>query len=247
MPDAQTNKKGYTTPFGLIWDKIRKLWRTEVNVYFISGMCYNCSVFDKLELPDGFNKKYIEWLIPQPDETLDKYCRRMAVSIDTSKPFILIGYSFGGVIVQEMNRFLNPLKSILISSFKGGVETPMSFRAIRRGNIVERIPESLYNSTEFVTNVFNQLIYHIPTADLSKYMTVTDPAYIRWAAKHITEWLPATDVKHLYHLHGTLDQIFPYEIIRDAFAVEGGDHLMILKKSELISSILRSILLIKEK
>lgn len=28
--------------------RVKKLWKKDINVYFISGMCYNCSVFDKI-------------------------------------------------------------------------------------------------------------------------------------------------------------------------------------------------------
>lgn len=244
MPN--TNKQSSLRPLKKLWKTISRLWSQEVNVYFISGMCYNCSVFDKLTLPKGFKKVYIEWLIPHMDETLEEYTLRMATSIDTTHPFVLIGYSFGGVIVQEMNRFLNPVKSILISSFKGEEETPMSFKAIKKGNIVNRVPNRLFASTEFISNTFNQLIYHMPTKELSQYMTVLDPVYVKWSAKHITEWIP-TAAKNLYHIHGTLDQIFPYELIRNAFPIEGGDHLMVLRKADIVSNILGSILLMKEK
>lgn len=244
LPTTQTKS---SAPLKRFWKKLSKLWKKEINVYLISGMCYNCSVFDKLTLPEGYRKIYIEWLIPWHDETMESYATRMAEQIDKAKPFILIGYSFGGVLVQEMNSFLNPLKTILISSFKGGEETPMSFRAIRKSNMVERIPERLYASTVFITNTFNQLIYHMPTADLSQYMTVVDPVYIKWAVKHITEWKPSLHIKNLYHIHGTLDQIFPYELLQAAFPIEGGDHLMILKKADIVSNVLSSILLIREK
>ena len=50
----------------------------------------------------------------------------------------------------------------------------------------------------------------------------------------------------LIPIHGTLDQIFPYEHIKNAFPVEDGDHLMVLKKADVVSSILSGILLMKE-
>lgn len=229
-----------------IWQSIVGTKKNDVNVYFISGMCYNCSVFDKLKLPKGFKKKYIEWHIPRPDESLDEYAHTMAGKIDPSHPFVLVGYSFGAVIMQEIDRFLNPVKSIMISSFKSEDEIPNLFRAVRRTNLVERVPMRVYSSTEFITNAFNRFVYNMPTSELAQVMTYTDPAYIKWAVKQITEWVPGGSHKHLYHIHGTLDQIFPYEHIRNAFPVEDGDHLMVLKKAGIVSSILSGILLMKE-
>ena len=107
------------------------LWKKEaedITVYFISGMCYNCKVFDKLRLPKGYKKAYIEWFIPSPDESLSEYAHKMAKMIDTSRPFILIGYSFGAVIMQEMTLFLKPEKCVIISSFKSKREIPILSR-----------------------------------------------------------------------------------------------------------------------
>lgn len=111
-------KENAASPVKRLWNNISKLWKKETNVYFISGMCYNCSVFDKLRLPKGYKKQYLEWHIPRPDESLREYAKTMAKYIDTKRPFILVGYSFGAVIMQEMSYFLSPKKSIIIPHSK---------------------------------------------------------------------------------------------------------------------------------
>jgi hypothetical protein len=244
---SEKTEKETLHPVKRLWKIVKQLWKKEdTNVYFISGMCYNCSVFDKIKLPKGFAKKYIEWHIPRIGESLDEYAHTMAQTIDTSRPFILAGYSFGAVIMQEMNKFLTPIKSIIISSFKSEAEIPTLFKAVRRSNLTEYVPMTVYSSTEFITETFNRLIYHMPTSELAQYMTVTDPVYVKWAVKQITEWTPSAPAGHLYHIHGTIDQIFPFEHIHNAFPVEGGDHLMVLKKADTVSLILGGILLMKE-
>ena len=115
--------------------------RGDVSVYFISGRCYNRSVFDELTLPAGFVAKYIEWYGPQPHETLQHYARNMASAIDTSRPFVLVGYSFGAVVMQEMNRFLRPAKSVVISSFKSKDEIPTILKAAKISKSAEYIPK----------------------------------------------------------------------------------------------------------
>lgn len=226
--------------------RVKKLWEKDINVYFISGMCYNCSVFDKIVLPEGYKKKYIEWHVPIPGQSLQEYASVMAKEIDTSRPYILIGYSFGGVIVQMMSYFLSPIKTVLISSFKRDEEIPMLFRAAKRTNVADRIPMRVYASTELITDLFNRFVYNVPTSELAEVMTFVDPVYIKWAIEQIVGWMPENKCKHLYHIHGTEDQIFSYEHIRNAFPVEGGDHLMVVKKADAISTILSGILLIKE-
>lgn len=236
--------------FKKLWHSItgkKKDQNQKINVYFISGMCYNCTVFDKLSLPHGFKKTYIEWHIPREDESLNEYAKVMAETIDQTRPFILVGYSFGAVIIQEMNTFLSPIKSIIISSFKSVDEIPTLFRAAKRAKLVKRVPDRIYSSTEFITHAFNRFVYNIPTDELSDVMVYTDPIYIKWAIKKITEWIPNGKIKHLYHIHGSADQIFPCVNIKNAFIIENGDHLMVMKKADMVSSILDGILLMKER
>ena len=223
----------------------RRLAGREVNVYFISGMCYNCKVFDRLRLPEGFVKRYIEWHVPRPDETLTEYARTMALVIDTSRPFALVGYSFGAVVMQEMLRFLSPEKSVIISSFKRKEEIPTLFRAAGKARLARKVPDRVFSSTDFITGAFNRLVYHLPNGKMVKYMTQTDPVYIRWAVECITEWVPDSRHDRLYHIHGTSDQVFPFRNLRDAFPVKGGDHLMVVCKARKVSAILSSILLMK--
>ena len=111
---------------------------------------------------------------------------------------------------------------------------------------MEFMPRRLFSSTDFITNALNRLVYNASNSDLAEYMTVTDPVYIKWAVEQITDWVPDNKSEHLYHIHGTSDQIFPYDRLEDVFPVEGGDHLMVVKKADIVSSILDIILLKKE-
>lgn len=246
MEETKVHTPGFWKRLAL---QMSRLWRKEIketNVYFISGMCYNCKVFDKLKLPTGFKKCYIEWHMPHEGESLSEYTRTMAKDIDVTQPFILVGYSFGAVIIQEMTLFLNPIKIIIISSFKSEKEIPLLFQAVRLTNLIELVPKRIFSSTDFITNAFNHLVYHASTETLAEYMTYTDPVYIKWAIEQITHWVPDNKSKHLYHIHGTQDQIFPYDRLKNVFPVEGGDHLMVVKKADVVNSLLDSILLRKD-
>lgn len=142
--------------------------------------------------------------------------------------------------------FLKPEKCVIISSFKSKREIPILFQAVRKVNLMEFMPKRLFSSTDFITNAFNRLVYNASNSDLAEYMTVTDPVYIKWAVEQITDWVPDNKSEHLYHIHGTADQIFPYDRLENVFPVEGGDHLMVVKKADTVSSILDIILLKKE-
>jgi hypothetical protein len=205
-------------------------------------MCVNCKVFDKIELPTNYEKEYIEWHIPEKEETLEAYTRTMANSIDTTQPFMLVGYSFGGVIMQEMNKFLHPKKNILISSMKSIEEIPPLFRIVKKTHIVKCIPKILYTTNKSLSNLFTRLVYRMPMNDIEQCVTYTSPEYIKWTIYQITQWTPTVKIDNLYHIHGTKDQIFPCKYIRNAFFIEGGDHLMVMKKAKEVNRILNKII-----
>lgn len=225
-----------------IWSRLKRLWKGDIKVYFVSGMCYNCKVFNSLTLPKGYKKVYIEWRNPHIDETLNEYAQAMAANVDTKKPFILIGYSFGGVIIQEMNKFLKPQKNIIISSFKNKNEIPPIFRFARATHIVERASIKIFESTQYITDIFNRYVYDMDSSELAEYMTCVDPVYIKWSVTQIVSWAPESECSHLYHIHGTKDQIFPPELIKNSYKIKDGDHLMVMKRAYLVSQIIERIL-----
>lgn len=214
-----------------------------INVYFLSGMCVNCKVFDKIKLPIGYEKQYIEWHIPRDDETLEEYTRTMANNIDTTHPFILVGYSLGGIIMQEMNKFLKPEKNILISSMKNKSEIPPLFRIAKMTHITKLLPKQLYTTNKSISNLFTHLVYDMSIDDIEQCVTYTSAEYMKWASYQITHWEPTIEIENLYHIHGIKDQVFPYKQIQNAFYVEDGDHLMVMKKAEKVNQILNDMIL----
>lgn len=56
-----------------------------IKVYFLSGMCVNCKVFDQIVLPAGYEKCYIDWHHPRDYERLEEYTKTMAGGIEKSR------------------------------------------------------------------------------------------------------------------------------------------------------------------
>lgn len=241
MPDTKNTQKN-------IWERLQTFFRLKKpskKVYFISGMCNACSVFDNLKLPDGYEKVYIEWLIPKEDELLEAYAIRMAEKIDTSEPFILVGYSFGGIIVQIMNGFLDPKKTIIISSMKSEKEIPQLFKFAKESHVFKYVPKSIFGATDFMTNIFSRYIYNLPIEEIRRLMAITDPVYVRWSIEKITNWTPKIKCDNLYHIHGTKDQIFPFRQIDNVYGIIDGDHLMVIHRADEISALIDHIILEK--
>ncbi|MFV0237087.1 MAG: alpha/beta hydrolase, partial [Flavobacteriales bacterium] len=171
-----------------------------MNVYFISGLGANQNIFEYLRLPKGFNSYFIHWKQPLKKETLQNYTKRMVKEIDISEPFILVGLSFGGIVAQEMNRFVQPQKTILISSIKSREEMPKLFRFSSKIAAHKLIPIRFFTNDYFLSYaLFRNLYYRKQKkTDLNHFFTYRDPHYLRWSIHQIVNWKPTVHVRNLY-------------------------------------------------
>ncbi len=76
-------------------------------LYFVPGLAASIDIFEYLELPeDVYEIHYLDWLVPlSENEPLGAYAARMYKRIQHNNP-VLIGVSFGGVMVQEMSKIV---------------------------------------------------------------------------------------------------------------------------------------------
>ena len=99
-----------------------------MKAYFISGLGADRTVFRNIHLPSTFEPVHLNWIEPQKNESLPSYAFRLAEKIDPSKPFILIGLSFGGMLAVEISRIYKPKQLILISSIRSAQDLPLLYK-----------------------------------------------------------------------------------------------------------------------
>jgi len=87
------------------------------HIYFMPGLGANSKIFEYISLPkDRFEMHLLEWKIPvSEEESIEDYAKRMTGEIKHQNP-ILLGVSFGGVLVQEIAKIIAVEKVILVSS-----------------------------------------------------------------------------------------------------------------------------------
>ena len=108
---------------------------SKIHVYFMPGMAASSSIFERIKLPEEqFEMHFLEWVLPENKETLLDYAKRMAQNIKHEN-VVLIGVSFGGILVQEMAQFVSARKVIIISSVKSNKELPSRMKIARATNI----------------------------------------------------------------------------------------------------------------
>ena len=83
------------------------------SVYLMPGMGANPRIFEFLSLSERYNVNFLTWISPHKNESLQDYAKRMCFRVKHQNP-ILVGVSFGGILVQEMASHIQCNKVIII-------------------------------------------------------------------------------------------------------------------------------------
>ena len=217
--------------------------RNKVHIYFVPGLSASSKIFEYLNLPsDKYTCHYIEWITPKSkDESIESYASSLCKTITEPNP-VLVGVSFGGIMVQEMGRIIKTKKIIIISSVKSELEFPKKFTIAKITHIYKIFPTKYIRQVElFVKNNFGKKakkrmeIYQ-------KYQTLIEPNYLDWAFYTILHWKKNYKSENLYHIHGDSDSIFPPKYIQNFIPIKDGTHTMILSKAKEITKVLQEVI-----
>lgn len=201
-----------------------------IHVYCMPGLAANPTIFERIELPkEKFQIHWLDWLLPKKKESLQDYSRRMCERVKHENP-VLIGVSFGGLVVQEMSRFCKPLRVIIISSVKTRDELPRRMRLARITGLFKVLPTSLARHVDAFENVAVGDFAKKRVQLYKKYLSITDTRYLDWAIEKMVCWERETPLEGVVHIHGDKDEILPFKYIKGCIVVEGGTHIMILNR-----------------
>lgn len=203
---------------------------SKIPVYMMPGLAASTEIFERIVLPkDIFETVLLEWEIPFDKETLPQYAKRMTQKIQHPNP-VLIGVSFGGILVQEMARFVEARKVIIISSVKTNLEFPVRMKVAKTTKAYKLIPTNLLANIEslsrfsFGSKIDQRLKLY------EKFLCVRDKRYLDWAVEQVILWKRTVIDEAVIHIHGDEDDVFPIKYIKNCVVVKGGTHVMILSK-----------------
>jgi esterase/lipase len=220
--------------------------KEKIHIYFVPGLAASSTIFENIKLPEEqFEIHLLEWLVPESkNEPLVDYAKRMCEFIKASK-FVLVGVSFGGIMVQEMSKYCQPEKLVIISSVKHHSEFPARLNFVRKTRAYKLTPYKILSNLEsFAKYTYGDFIKK--RAELyKKYLSMRDKKYLPWSIRNVLHWKQDNLNEDIIHIHGNKDLIFPIKNIKNCIIVDGGTHVMILNKAKKISAILTEELLKK--
>ena len=210
------------------------------------GMSANPLIFEMIKFPkDIYEVHLLKWIEPILNESIESYAIRLSKDIIHHKP-VLIGVSFGGLIVQEISKLLEVDKLIIISSVKSNTELPLYMKSAKFLKLYNYFPlklfDEIFNISKFLK--INKIYKKIDLVD--KYLSVRDENYLKWAIREILNWKQKKPLEGVIHLHGDKDITFPISLIKNCITIQGGTHALILTKHRWLNKNLTQIIESKE-
>ncbi|MGN6195004.1 MAG: alpha/beta fold hydrolase [Ginsengibacter sp.] len=208
------------------------------HIYCISGFGADERVFAKLDFGNN-DVHFIQWKIPEKNETLASYAKRMQQEIVFPNP-ILIGLSFGGMMAIEIAKLIPVEKVILISSIRDRYELPFFMKLTAALRLNRIIPLKPYKILEPIENYNLGVETDGEKQLLREYRKNIKQAYTDFAINEIVNWKNEWSPKNVIHIHGTNDHIFPIKYIHNPdYIINGGGHLLLMNNAEEVNQILK--------
>ena len=216
---------------------------SKIPVYFMPGLAASSKIFEFIDLPkDIFEVHLLDWFTPNLNETLPNYAKRMAEKVHHENA-VLIGVSFGGVLVQEMKPFLNIRKIIIVSSIRSNTELPGRMKLAKTTKAYKLIPTGLLKDVDMLTKFAFGDVLKKKLKLYEAYLHMRNKEYLDWAIEQMICWNRAKIDADVIHIHGDADEVFPSKNIKEFINVKGGTHAMILSKYRWFNTNLPKIIL----
>lgn len=210
-------------------------------IYLLPGQGADHRLFSKFDFP---NHKVVDikYHIPEKGTKMENYAKELAVQIDTTEKYILIGTSIGGMISSEMYEFLNPEKVIVISSAKNNEELPGRYNFQKKIPIYKLVAPGVARLGAMIMQPIvepdrknNKDIFKSMLKDKNKY-------YMSRSIAMIMEWEKDNHREEIIHIHGDDDSTIPIKNVSCNYTIKGGSHMMTLTRADEINKLLLEIL-----
>lgn len=212
-----------------------------MKIYVVSGLGADFKVLEKIQFPKQHEVVFIDWLIPEQNEEFQHYVQRMAEKIDDSEPFYLLGYSFGGILVQEINKLKPAKKVVILGSIKSDKEKSRLIKAGQITKIPKVLPVTFFN--ERTTNMYSVVrkFFDPRNPKVLQYFRVRDPYYLKWSIEKISDW-KFEENPDVVQILADRDIVFPIKNSKPDYVIKGGSHLFPITKFKEVAYILKGVL-----
>ena len=211
-----------------------------MKLYTISGLGADEKVLEKLTFNQNIEVVHIPWLIPNLDENFQEYIVRMSEPIDDSEDFYLLGYSFGGIIAQEIHKLKPAKKIVILGSIRCDAEKSTLIKTGQKTNAIKYIPVKVFNGNATLFYSFFRKLFDPKNPKLTQYFRVKDPYYLKWSMDKVAHW-KFDKIPDVIQILADKDIVFPIKNSQPDFVIKNATHLFPVTKAKEVSEILKTI------
>ncbi|MBC3542205.1 alpha/beta fold hydrolase [Rufibacter sediminis] len=211
-------------------------------LYLLSGLCADERLFQFLTLEHP-QPRVIHWITPDPEDTMASYAAKLIRQIEPGQePPVLLGLSFGGMMVQEMAKQMPVNRLILLSSLTNTRELPLHYRLAGALQLQKWLPLGMFKKwvvpAYWAFGAHSRQEKHI----LKSILEETDVPFLRWSLNQILQWRHQAPPVKAVVIHGDRDKILPVPNYSHIHLLKGGEHLMVMSRAAEVSALINHYL-----
>ncbi|WP_312324758.1 alpha/beta hydrolase [Soonwooa sp.] len=211
-----------------------------MKLYVVSGLGADFTVLEKLTFDHDIEVEFLDWLIPENQEEFSHYVKRMADRIEDAEDFYLLGYSFGGIMVQEIHRLKPAKKVVILGSIRSDEEKSPLIKLGGFTKIPRLVPERFFNENSAVVYSFLRKLFDPKNPHINNYFRVRHPYYLKWSIEKISEW-KFQKMPNIIQVMADKDIVFPIKNSKPDFVIKNATHLFPATKPKEVSAILLEV------
>ena len=101
------------------------------------------------------------------------------------RQFYLLGYSFGGILVQEIDKIKPAEKVVILGSIKSDKEKSRFIKIGEFTKIPKVLPERIFNEKSAVAYSLIRKLFDPKNPKILEYFTVRNPYYLKWSIEKV--------------------------------------------------------------
>lgn len=181
-----------------------------LKIILLPGLAANEQIF-RNPIPQIPGIKVANWQVPEKEESLEHYCKRMAENWHIDEKTIIGGASFGGIIACQIAMYHKPKSVILIGSVPSRKYLPRRIRFLSPLRFL--LPLFPLKLAQFLSGQFSALFTKagfLTVSELLLQFSSSNPVVFKWSVDQILTGFLDTNLDcPVDRIHGANDRILP--------------------------------------
>ncbi len=212
-----------------------------INLYLIPGMANDHRLFDDYRFDTSMVRpKVLHWPDWKGSEGFEDYAKLLIQQVDTTEPFVLLGFSMGGMLAQEMSKTIKPAAIILVSSVKTSKHLPFRTKVGKVFPIYRLMSEGMVKRASGTKWFFKEIKTDRHVQLYQSMVANTGAKFFKWQICATVNWdYGESDSPPMrYHIHGEKDKAIPlHRKATPDVVIKGGSHEIIVNEIDRITKL----------